>query len=85
MISIKKKEKENSANLLRRFTKKVRQSGILMSARKNRFNQRAKNKRSVRMSALRRNYLKGLRAEMTKLGEVTPGKKIDLSKIKKSR
>mgnify|MGYP001557854528 FL=1 len=37
------------------------------------------------MSALRRNYLKGLRAEMTKLGEVTPGKKIDLSKIKKSK
>ena len=85
MISINKKEKESSANLLRRFTKKVRQSGVLMSARKGIFFQRAKNKRKVRIGALRRNYLKNLRAEMTKLGEITPGEKMDLSKISRAR
>lgn len=85
MIELRKKDKETSANLLRRFTKKVRQSGVLMKARKNMFCIRPKNKRKTKESALRRNKLKELRAEMVKLGEIEPGKKMDLSKISRKR
>mgnify|MGYP001587933778 CR=1 FL=1 len=85
MIELRKKDKETSANLLRRFTKKVRQSGVLMKARKNMFRQRVKNKRKVKESALRRNKLKELRAEMVKLGEIESGEKMDLSKVSRKR
>lgn len=85
MIELKKKDKESSLSLLRRFTKKVRQSGVLLEARRNMFRARPKNKRKVRDSALRRGRLKALRAELAKLGEVEPGEKIDLSKIKRKR
>ncbi|MEK7609189.1 MAG: hypothetical protein AAB476_01795 [Patescibacteria group bacterium] len=85
MIELKKKEKESTLNLLRRFTKKVRQSGVLLKARKNKFRIRAKNKLKVKNSALRRERLRELRAELAKLGEIKPGEKMDLSKIKRKR
>ncbi|MBI4119019.1 MAG: hypothetical protein HY452_02030 [Parcubacteria group bacterium] len=85
MIELRKKEKESTLNLLRRFTKKVRQSGVLLKARQNKFRLRAKNKRKVKNSALRRERLRALRAEMSKLGEIKPGEKMDLSKIKRKR
>ena len=85
MIELKKREKESTLNLLRRFTKKVRQSGVLLKARQNKFRLRAKNKRKVKDSALRRERLRALRAEMSKLGEIKPGEKMDLSKIKRKR
>lgn len=85
MIELRKKEKESTLNLLRRFTKKVRQSGVLLKARKNKFRVRAKNKLKVKNSALRRERLRELRAEMAKLGEINPGEKMDLSKIKRKR
>ncbi|MEK9174618.1 MAG: 30S ribosomal protein S21 [Patescibacteria group bacterium] len=85
MIELKKKDKESSLNLLRRFTKKVRQSGVLLEARRNMFHVRPKNKLKKKNSALRRERLRALRAELAKLGEVEPGEKIDLSKIKRKR
>ena len=85
MIELKKREKESTLNLLRRFTKKVRQSGVLLKARQNKFRLRVKNKRKVKDSALRRERLRALRAEMSKLGEIKPGEKMDLSKIKRKR
>ncbi|MEK7565075.1 MAG: hypothetical protein AAB394_00590 [Patescibacteria group bacterium] len=85
MIELKKKDKESTSNLLRRFTKKVRQSGVLLKARQNRFNVRPKNKLKKKKSALRREKLRGMRAELSKLGEIEPGEKMDLSKIKQKR
>ncbi len=85
MIELRKKEKESSLNLLRRFTKRVRQSRVLLEARRNMFRARPKNKRKIKESALRRNSLRALRAELAKLGEIEPGEKIDLSKIKRKR
>ncbi|MFY9493547.1 MAG: hypothetical protein WAP55_03675 [Minisyncoccia bacterium] len=85
MIELKKKEKESTLNLLRRFTKRVRQSGVLLKARQNKFRIRAKNKLKVKNSALRRERLRELRAELAKLGEIKPGEKMDLSKIKRKR
>lgn len=85
MIELRKKDKESTLNLLRRFTRKVRQSGVLLEARRNMFRVRVKNKRKVKDSALRREKLKELRTELSKLGEIEPGEKMDLSKIKRKR
>jgi len=83
MIELRKKEKESTLNLLRRFTKKVRQSGVLMDARRKMFRKRKQSTLKVKQSALRRNHLKELRADLNKLGLIEPGEKMDLSKIKR--
>lgn len=82
MIEIKRKERESTAGLLRRFSKKVRQSGTLLTARKNRFYQKPKNKYQQKVTALRRERLRALRKKLLKSGELEPGKKIDLSKVR---
>lgn len=82
MIEIKRKERESTSSLLRRFSKKVRQSGVLLLARKNRFHEKPRNKRHQRVSALRRERLRTLRRKLLKTGQLQPGEKIDLSKIR---
>ncbi len=51
-IEIKKKEGETAASLLYRFSKKMKQSGILLEAKKRRFKRRLPNKRKIKESAL---------------------------------
>lgn len=53
-LEIKKEERETSQSLVRRFSKRVKQSGILLRARKNRFQERGKSKNMKKRSALRR-------------------------------
>ena len=53
-VNVTKKERETSQNLVHRFTKTVRQSGILLQLRKNRFFKRAKSDLVNKRSALRR-------------------------------
>ena len=44
MIEVKKKENESTGSLLRRFSKKVQQSGLLLQARSSRFLERPQSK-----------------------------------------
>jgi len=53
-INVIKKEKESSQNLLHRFTKTVRQSGVLLELRKGRFHSRPKSDLARKKSALMR-------------------------------
>lgn len=57
-LEIQKEEKESSQNLVRRFSRRIKQSGILIRARKNRFRGRAKSRPMKKKSALRREDLK---------------------------
>ncbi|MEX1014302.1 MAG: 30S ribosomal protein S21 [Candidatus Paceibacterota bacterium] len=54
MIKVNKRENENFNSLFYRFKKKVRQSGILLEARKRRFHSRPENKNKRRKSAIHR-------------------------------
>ena len=54
VLEVKKKEKESPQSLVHRFTKTVRQSGLLLEARKKQFRRRAKSDLSKKNSALRR-------------------------------
>jgi len=82
MIEVKKKKRESTGSLMRRFNKRVRQSGVLLSARKNQYFEKAQNKRQQKVSALRREKLKKLRRKLIKTGQLDPREKIDLSKIR---
>lgn len=53
-LQVTKKERETSQNLVQRFTKTVRQSGILLEIRKGQFHKRAKSALAKKRSALRR-------------------------------
>jgi ribosomal protein S21 len=63
-IEVRKKEGETASSLLFRFTKKVRQSGVLAEARKRRFKDRRINRNKRRVSAI---YRAAKRAEMERL------------------
>lgn len=58
MLQVKRKEKESSQNLVHRFTKVVRQSGILLDVRGKQFRKRPKSDLAKKRSALRRVILK---------------------------
>jgi len=68
MIEIRKKEGESPNSALFRFSKRVRQSGVLMEMRKRRFRGRAVNKRSRRISAIFRADKKAEMEHKKKLG-----------------
>lgn len=53
-IQVTKKDKETSQNLVHRFTKTVRQSGVLLEIRKGRFFTRSKSDLAKKRSALRK-------------------------------
>lgn len=83
-IEVKRKEREPVGSLLRRFTRRVQQSGVLLSARRGRFYVKPKTKRQMKATALRRQQLRSLRQEMMKAGTLEEGQLIpkELIKIK---
>jgi ribosomal protein S21 len=68
-VEVKKEERENSQALIRRFTKKIKRSGILIRARKARFHQPvSQSKEMKKKAALRREKLKKEYQKKAKLG-----------------
>lgn len=70
MVEVKKKDGESFESLLRRFNRKIQQSGVLVRARKTRFFEAPKSKRFVREDARRRADLKEKREELKKSGKM---------------
>lgn len=70
-IQVNKNDKENSAGLLRRFTKRVRASGILSRVRNIRYYERQKSEYVKKKKTLKRLVKKATREEMLKLGKIT--------------
>ena len=70
MVEVKKKEGESFESLLRRFNRKIQQSGVLVRARKTRFFEAPKSKRLVREDARRRAVIKEKREELKKSGKL---------------
>ena len=68
-LEVKRKEKETSQNLVHRFTKVVRQSGVLLEIRGNQFHKRAKSALAKKRSALRREELRKERRKAEKLAK----------------
>ena len=66
-LKVQKKDKENSQNLIHRFTKTVRQSGVLIQVRGKQFHKRQKSFLAKKRSALRRVQLKIEKKRLEKL------------------
>lgn len=69
-LEVKRKERESSRSLVRRFSKRVRQSGILRRAREIRFKTRPKSKRAKKESALRKERMRKEYEKLKKLGKL---------------
>lgn len=71
MAEVKRKRGESFESLLRRFSRKVQESGKLIQARKIRYCSKSKSKNATREAATRREYLRGRREYMIKAGLAT--------------
>ena len=70
MAEVKKKKVESFEALVRRFNRRVQQSGKILQARKIRFRQEDKSLTRKRESALRREEIKEKRDFMIKTGKI---------------
>ncbi len=70
MIEVRRKENESIGSLLRRFSKKVQQSGLLLQVRNSMFREKRKSKTERRKSALRRIKIRSEREKLRKLGKL---------------
>ena len=67
-IEVKKKQGETTRSLLRRFSRRIQQSRVLIRARKARFRERETTKRERRDSALRRVKIGRQKEKLRKMG-----------------
>ena len=75
MVYVKRKERESTAAMLRRFSRRVQASGVLMRARKSRFYHPKFTKRALRERALRRMASVKERERLSKLGKLPEEKR----------
>lgn len=69
MIEVKKKDRESSESLIRRFSRKVQQSGVLVNARKSRFRTEDKTKRELRQGAMYKIKVRKVVDKLKKMGK----------------
>jgi len=67
-FEIKKQERENAQSLVRRFSRRLKNSGILIGARSLRFHKRPKSAFTKRKAALRRIEKRNEYEHLSKLG-----------------
>ena len=68
-IQAQRKERENNQSLIRRFSRKVQQSGVLVIARKTRYQRKPKSDKMKKIAALRREELKKEYEKLRKFGK----------------
>jgi len=69
-MEVRRKPKEPTSFLLRRFTQKVRESGILIEAKKSQFFEKKQSKGQRRKSALEREGKRKTKMKLKKLGKL---------------
>ncbi|PIQ06212.1 MAG: hypothetical protein COW72_02235 [Candidatus Nealsonbacteria bacterium CG18_big_fil_WC_8_21_14_2_50_37_10] len=69
-LEIKKQERESSQSLIFRFTKAIKQSGILRRAKKIRFKIKEKSRDMKKKGALRREEMKKEYERLKKIGKL---------------
>jgi len=67
-IILKKRENESNERLIRRFSRRIQTSGLLLRAKKRQHFERVKNKNQKRKDALRRMVRRGKNEYLRKVG-----------------
>jgi small subunit ribosomal protein S21 len=69
LVEVKKKDNESFDSLLRRFNRKIQQSGVLIRARRIRFFEAPKSRNLQKVAARRRSQIKAEKEELKKMGK----------------
>lgn len=69
VIEVKKNANESNMNLVRRFTRKVQESGIIQKVKSKRYNKRAESKVKTKQAALKKISRKKELEKLFKLGK----------------
>jgi len=69
MVEVKRKPNESTGSLLRRFSRFVQQSGVLVKAKRSQFRNKKQNERKEKQSAIMGLHLRELRKRLEKLGK----------------
>ncbi len=69
-VEVKRRENESVGGLLRRFTRKIQRSGILIDIRSKQYRERSKSEYKERREALRRIAWQKEMAYLRKLGKI---------------
>ena len=75
MVEVKKKDNESFDSLLRRFNRKIQQSGVLVRARRIRFFEPTKSRNLQKVAARRRSQIRVQKEELKKMGKLVPVKR----------
>ena len=70
VVEVKRKDNESFEALMRRFSKKIMQSGRLLQAKKVKYHQKPLNKLAVKLKAQRRGAVKKQREYLRKIGKL---------------
>ena len=70
VIEVKKNPNENNPGVLRRFSRRVQESGIIQKVKGSRYNERKESKLKVKKSALKRMVRRREIEKLRKLGKV---------------
>ena len=69
MVEVRRKPNESTGSLLRRFSRFVQQSGVLIKAKKSQFREKKQNERKEKVAAIMGIHLRELRKRLEKLGK----------------
>ena len=70
VIEVRKNPNENNASILRRFSRRVQESGMIHKIKKSRYNERKESKLKVKKSALKRMQKRKEIEILKKLGKI---------------
>jgi len=68
MVEVVKKDKETSESLIRRFSRRMQESKVLIKARKSQFNVKDKSKKQLKDDAIYRKKVKKEADKLKKMG-----------------
>jgi small subunit ribosomal protein S21 len=75
LVEVKKKDSESFDSLLRRFNRKIQQSGVLIRARRIRFFEAPKSRNLQKVAARRRSVIRAQKEELKKMGKPVVNKR----------
>jgi len=70
VIEVKKNPNENNTSVLRRFSRKIQESGIIQKVKGSRYNERKESKLKVKKGTLRRLVRRKEIEKLRKLGKI---------------
>ncbi len=70
VIEVKKNANESNMNLIRRFSRKVQETGIIQKVKGKRYNERALSKLKVKQGTLKKLARRKTREKLVKMGKI---------------